>query len=181
MANVGGFGRCVAARVEIPARPGRVADARTLARVRDEALSPVTRAALLSAGVDAGRLYAHQCAGIEAALAGADVVVATGTASGKSAVYNATALERLFADPDASAIYLFPTKALARDQLDALGRMLEGAEAHRRRAGDARENNSRAPTPTAFHARRTRSPWASSTGTRPSRSVSTRATRRASW
>ena len=144
LANVGGFGRCVAARVEIPARPGRVADARTLARVRDEALSPVTRAALLSAGVDAGRLYAHQCAGIEAALAGADVVVATGTASGKSAVYNATALERLFADPDASAIYLFPTKALARDQLDALGRMLEGAEAHRRRAGDARENNSRA-------------------------------------
>ena len=144
LANVGGFGRCVAARVEIPARPGRVADARTLARVRDEALSPVTRAALLSAGVDAGRLYAHQCAGIEAALAGADVVVATGTASGKSAVYNATALERLFADPDASAIYLFPTKALARDQLDALGRMLEGAEAHRRRTGDARENNSRA-------------------------------------
>ncbi|MFM8945051.1 MAG: DEAD/DEAH box helicase, partial [Actinomycetota bacterium] len=49
--------------------------------------------------------------------AGRDVVVATGTASGKTLVYNVAFAERAIADPRSTALYLFPTKALARDQL----------------------------------------------------------------
>ena len=53
--------------------------------------------------------------------------VATGTASGKSVCYNAPVLDSLLHDPDATALYLFPTKALAQDQIRALRVMLDGA------------------------------------------------------
>jgi DEAD/DEAH box helicase domain-containing protein len=52
--------------------------------------------------------------------AGRHVVVATGTASGKSLCYQLPLLERLLTDDKATALYLAPTKALARDQLRAL-------------------------------------------------------------
>ena len=90
-------------------------------------LSPATVAALAAVGVPARALFAHQSVGVSAALAGDNVVVATGTASGKSVCYNAPALEAMLHDPNATTMYVFPTKALARDQLRALTAMLDGA------------------------------------------------------
>lgn len=63
------------------------------------------------------RLYEHQAAAVEAARRGQNVVVVTPTASGKSLCFHLPVLEALAADPNARALYLFPTKALARDQL----------------------------------------------------------------
>ncbi|WP_312858432.1 DEAD/DEAH box helicase [Pseudonocardia pini] len=64
--------------------------------------------------------WSHQAEGAEHAHAGRDVVVATGTASGKSLVYQLPVLTTLTEDPRATALYLSPTKALAGDQLRAL-------------------------------------------------------------
>ena len=65
-------------------------------------------------------LYSHQARALEHVRAGRHVVVATGTASGKSLCYQLPLLERLLRDEKATALYLAPTKALARDQLRAL-------------------------------------------------------------
>ncbi len=65
-------------------------------------------------------LYSHQAEALEAGLAGEDVVVVTPTASGKTLCYNLPVLQSLLDDPEARALYLFPTKALAQDQLDEL-------------------------------------------------------------
>lgn len=65
-------------------------------------------------------LYSHQSAAINAARAGKDVVIATSTASGKTLCYNLPVLEACTLNPKARALYLFPTKALAQDQLRAL-------------------------------------------------------------
>lgn len=62
-------------------------------------------------------LYTHQARATDLIRAGRHVVVATPTASGKTHVYNLPVLERFLADPDARALYLFPLKALAQDQL----------------------------------------------------------------
>jgi DEAD/DEAH box helicase domain-containing protein len=77
-------------------------------------LAGAVQQALWARGI--GRLYSHQTQAIEAALAGRHVVVATPTASGKSLCFHLPVLQRLTEDPDARALYLFPTKALARDQ-----------------------------------------------------------------
>ena len=74
--------------------------------------------ALRQRGVD--RLYTHQAAAIDHALAGRHVVVTTPTASGKTLCYNAPVLSTILRDPSARALYLFPTKALAQDQLAEL-------------------------------------------------------------
>ncbi len=65
-------------------------------------------------------LYAHQAAVVDRWRAGRDVLVATRTASGKSLAYNLVVGEALLADRKATALYLFPTKALAHDQLQRL-------------------------------------------------------------
>jgi DEAD/DEAH box helicase domain-containing protein len=70
-------------------------------------------------------LYSHQGAAIEAALAGENVVVVTGTASGKTLCYNAPVIQTMLEDPEARGLYLFPTKALAQDQASALGKFLD--------------------------------------------------------
>jgi DEAD/DEAH box helicase domain-containing protein len=72
------------------------------------------------------RLYTHQVQAIEALRGGLDTVVVTGTASGKSLCYHLPVLERLHAEPGATALYLFPTKALAQDQLKGLTRLASG-------------------------------------------------------
>jgi DEAD/DEAH box helicase domain-containing protein len=64
-----------------------------------------------------GDLYTHQARATDLIRAGRHVVVATPTASGKTYVYNLPVLERFLSDPDARALYLFPLKALAQDQL----------------------------------------------------------------
>ncbi len=84
-------------------------------------------AALARRGIEAP--YVHQARAMEAALAGENVVVVTGTASGKTLCYNAPVLTSLLADPAARAIYLFPTKALAQDQASALNALVEAVEA----------------------------------------------------
>jgi DEAD/DEAH box helicase domain-containing protein len=70
--------------------------------------------ALETRGIE--RLYSHQTRAIDAALAGRHVIVATPTASGKSLCFHLPVLQALAEDPNARALYLFPTKALARDQ-----------------------------------------------------------------
>ena len=74
--------------------------------------------ALGSRGI--AQLYRHQAEAVDAALRGENVVVSTPAASGKTLCYNLPALQRLLADPRARALYLFPTKALAHDQLAEL-------------------------------------------------------------
>jgi DEAD/DEAH box helicase domain-containing protein len=64
--------------------------------------------------------WSHQVAAADAAWGGSHVVVATGTASGKSLAYQLPVLSALALDPRATALYLSPTKALAADQLRAL-------------------------------------------------------------
>jgi DEAD/DEAH box helicase domain-containing protein len=76
----------------------------------------VSRLALL--GVDG--LYPHQLAGLTALRDGRHVMLATGTASGKSLVYQVAAAEATLTTAKATALFLFPTKALARDQLRAI-------------------------------------------------------------
>jgi DEAD/DEAH box helicase domain-containing protein len=66
------------------------------------------------------RLYCHQAEAVEAALAGRNAAVVTPTASGKTLCYNLPVLQTLMEDGEARALYLFPTKALAQDQLDEL-------------------------------------------------------------
>jgi DEAD/DEAH box helicase domain-containing protein len=79
---------------------------------------PLLQDRLGRAGISA--LYSHQAAALAAVRRGRHVVVATGTASGKSLCYQLPLLERLLADDKATALYLAPTKALAHDQLRAL-------------------------------------------------------------
>ena len=64
--------------------------------------------------------YTHQAAAAEAAHAGKNVVVVTPTASGKTLCYNLPILNAILSDSDVRALYLFPTKALAQDQLAEL-------------------------------------------------------------
>ena len=68
-------------------------------------------------------LYDHQARAMDALRAGRGVVAATPTASGKTLIYNLPVMERILADPDARALYLFPLKALAQDQLKAFEAM----------------------------------------------------------
>jgi DEAD/DEAH box helicase domain-containing protein len=90
------------------------------------ALDARLRRVLESRGVSA--LYTHQAEAIHHALAGRHVVVTTPTASGKTLCYNAPVLHAILQDPSSRALYLFPTKALAQDQLAELQTMCEGVE-----------------------------------------------------
>ena len=72
----------------------------------------------------AAQLYQHQAQAIDAVRAGQDIIVATGTASGKTLCYNLPVLEAILLNPQSRAIYLFPTKALAQDQLRALNELI---------------------------------------------------------
>ena len=90
-----------------------------------ETLAPQVRAAL--AKRDVARLYSHQARAFELASAGRDVVVATPTASGKSLCFHLPVLDRLARDPSARAIYLYPTKALSRDQEASLRVLMQDA------------------------------------------------------
>ena len=91
-----------------PAAPGEFADVPV-------SLAPALTQALMARGIR--QLYSHQAAALEHADEGRNVVVVTPTASGKTLCYNLPVLNRLIAEPGARAMYLFPTKALAEDQL----------------------------------------------------------------
>lgn len=85
-------------------------------------LSPKTAQRLLELGYD--QPYTHQAEAVNAALAGKDVMVTTGTNSGKTLCYNVPALDVLEKEPAARILYLFPTKALAQDQQGKLAALL---------------------------------------------------------
>ncbi len=73
------------------------------------------------------QLYTHQAQAFELSRTGADLVVATPTASGKSLCYLLPVLQSLATDREARALFLFPTKALSRDQEASLHRFMEQA------------------------------------------------------
>lgn len=84
-------------------------------------LHPTLAQRLAHQGIE--RLFSHQAEAVEAALEGRDLAVVTGTSSGKTLCYNLPVLHSALTEPAARAFYLFPTKALAQDQvgkLDAL-------------------------------------------------------------
>ena len=88
-------------------------------------LDPRVASALLGAGITS--LYRHQAEAWEAARRGENVVVTTGTASGKSLAFNLPVLDAIAREPKTRALYLYPTKALAQDQARALSELrLEG-------------------------------------------------------
>jgi DEAD/DEAH box helicase domain-containing protein len=81
-------------------------------------LDPRVAEALRARGIT--ELYSHQARAWELVDKGEHVVVVTPTASGKTLCYNLPVLQTLLAQPDARVLYLFPTKALAQDQLAEL-------------------------------------------------------------
>ena len=85
-------------------------------------LPPALSAALAASGVTA--LYAHQAAALDALSEGRDVLCTTGTGSGKSLVFLLPVLSALLSSAAATALFLFPTKALLNDQLLALEELL---------------------------------------------------------
>ncbi len=95
----------------LPERPGVFAEP-------SRPLPEVVAKLLHRRGVE--QLYSHQVEALEAAREGKDWVVVTGTASGKTLCYNLPILETCVANPDARVLYLYPTKALAQDQLKGL-------------------------------------------------------------
>jgi DEAD/DEAH box helicase domain-containing protein len=95
----------------VPARPAAFA-------APPAPLAATTLAALRARG--AASLFAHQAEAIAHLTQGRDTVISTPTASGKSLCYVVPILEALAADPGACALLMFPTKALAQDQLRAL-------------------------------------------------------------
>ena len=81
------------------------------------------RTALAARGVE--QLYTHQAEAFGHVLGGRNVVTITPTASGKTLCYNAPVLNAILTDPSTRALYLFPTKALAQDQLAELHALSE--------------------------------------------------------
>jgi DEAD/DEAH box helicase domain-containing protein len=111
-------GPCITATRHFPARPPVLVSV-------PASLDPRIAEALRARGID--ELYSHQARAWELIEKGQHVVVVTPTASGKTLCYNLPALQALVHQPDARVLYVFPTKALAQDQLaelEALARQL---------------------------------------------------------
>src|SRR5467141_1441579 len=87
-------------------------------------LRPELVAALGRRGIE--RLYSHQAEAYDAVKRGRHLVVVTPTASGKTLCYNLPVLQRLLEQPEKRALYVYPTKALAQDQLAELGALKSG-------------------------------------------------------
>jgi DEAD/DEAH box helicase domain-containing protein len=89
-----------------------------------DAIDVRLRQVLAARGIE--QVYTHQAAAIAHAVEGRHVVITTPTASGKTLCYNAPVLSAILQDPSARALYLFPTKALAQDQLAELHELADG-------------------------------------------------------
>ncbi|WP_164821596.1 DEAD/DEAH box helicase [Paenibacillus koleovorans] len=89
------------------------------AEVPENILNPV-KEALFRMGIS--KLFLHQAQAAEAVQSGSNVVLVTSTSSGKTLSYNLPILSQLYANPSARALYVYPTKALANDQLDQMNR-----------------------------------------------------------
>ncbi|MFP4249612.1 MAG: DEAD/DEAH box helicase [Armatimonadota bacterium] len=106
---------------EVPARDGQYADL-------DAELHPTVQQILADLGIE--RFYVHQARAIEAALGGEHVVTVTGTASGKTLTYVVPLAQRLYERPARRALLMYPTKALAQDQLRKLADFGAGRAFH---------------------------------------------------
>ncbi len=115
-----GYNNQIAHVERLPARAARFAEPAA-------PLPPPLAAALAARGVF--RLYTHQAAALDAARAGHHAGIVTATASGKTLCYQLPAIEAALSDHAARALFLFPTKALAADQLRALNALLEALRA----------------------------------------------------
>lgn len=93
-----------------PARPASAAVPRRTSAARQELLR--------EAGIES--LWSHQAAALDALDDGSNVIVATGTASGKSLIYQLAVAESIARRPSATALMIFPTKALTQDQFGRL-------------------------------------------------------------
>jgi DEAD/DEAH box helicase domain-containing protein len=113
------FAPLIAAHREIQPRPPRHAP-------WPSGIDPRLVDALRARGIEAP--YVHQAAAFEAAGGGRNVVIVTPTASGKTLCYNLPVLDAVAKDEAARALYLFPTKALAADQLVELRALADAAE-----------------------------------------------------
>jgi DEAD/DEAH box helicase domain-containing protein len=114
-------GEGVTAWRRFPAKPAQFAD-------YPEAVDARLRTALAAGGIV--RPYVHQAEAMAHALDGRHVVTITPTASGKTLCYNAPVLSTILGAPSTRALYLFPTKALAQDQLAELLTLTGRLEAH---------------------------------------------------
>ena len=105
------FGEIITAVHQVPAREAKF-----------EPLPDWVRPDLARAYAEKGvaKLYSHQAMAASAASEGRNVVIVTPTASGKTLCYNLPILNAVLNNPDTRALYLFPTKALAQDQLAEL-------------------------------------------------------------
>jgi DEAD/DEAH box helicase domain-containing protein len=91
----------------------------------DEPLASVLETTLRDAGLLP--LYSHQAAAVRMARSGRNLMVATSSASGKTLCYNIPVLEAMITQKRCRALYLFPTKALAQDQLRTLEKLIAEA------------------------------------------------------
>eukprot|EP00923_Selenidium_pygospionis_P021642 GHVN01037304.1.p1 GENE.GHVN01037304.1~~GHVN01037304.1.p1 ORF type:complete len:529 (+),score=149.74 GHVN01037304.1:92-1678(+) len=92
------------------------------------------------------QFYSHQAKAINALFDGRDIMVSTSTSSGKSLIFNVPVLHWLIEDPEATAIYIYPTKALAQDQLRSL-RELIALFPHKRQPPTPQHPTPQHPTP----------------------------------
>lgn len=106
---------CLTAVRYFPAREARYAQL-------PEWIDPRLAKMLEARGINA--LYTHQAAVLERVHEGRNVVVVTPTASGKTFCYTLPVLHNILNDPGARSIFLYPTKALARDQMEEMNKMI---------------------------------------------------------
>ncbi len=116
--GAGAVRRCITAERTVPAAGPRYAPI-------PRQLAPGVHEAL--AERDIGELYTHQVEAVEAALARRHVVIATPTASGKSLCFHLPVIQALIEDPSATALFVYPTKALSRDQEHSLRELFAAA------------------------------------------------------
>ena len=88
---------------------------------------PRLRSVLAKKGM--GQLYSHQAQAVEMVRNNRNVVLVTPTASGKTLCYNLPVLNRILEDPETRALYIFPTKALAQDQMHEVHSLISDLKA----------------------------------------------------
>ncbi len=107
----------LAHHVVLPAKPAVFQEPRA-------PLSAELTSALASMGI--AQLYSHQATCLDAVRAGRDAVVCAGTAGGKTMAFLLPILERIAANPQSRALFIYPTNALVNDQVSAISTLLAG-------------------------------------------------------